>query len=178
MPSAASGDFGMPVRNTSLRRSEKLSEVRSADRLRRRILHRRRPHQLDVVGHQAIAKYVDAEALAALAEEFEVRTAVVITEENILTVVAALNNVVRLTRNDHSGHARYPDNPPLAGRKVNKHVTVPFILFRFILPSGAGAIAALAQSTPNAQPYGIVFLAIPMGIHFPAVSDCTRYRVS
>ncbi|MCH7721597.1 MAG: hypothetical protein IH988_11530, partial [Planctomycetes bacterium] len=51
-----------------------------------------------------------------LAEEFEVRTAVVINEENILTVVAALNNVVRLTRNDDSGHARHADNLPLAGR--------------------------------------------------------------
>ena len=67
-----------------------------------------------------LAKYVEAEALAVLAEEFEVRTAVVINEENILTVVAALNNVVRLTRNDDSGHARHADNLPLAGRKVNK----------------------------------------------------------
>ncbi|MCH8806269.1 MAG: hypothetical protein IH986_09300 [Planctomycetes bacterium] len=79
------------------------------------------------MGHQAIAKYVElvdpacwAEALAVLAEEFEVRTAVVINEENILTVVAALNNVVRLTRNDDSGHARHAQNLPLAGRKGNK----------------------------------------------------------
>ncbi len=66
------------------------------------------------------AACVEAEALAVLAEEFEVRTAVVINEENILTVVAALNNVVRLTRNDDSGHARHPDNLPLAGRRVNQ----------------------------------------------------------
>ena len=97
-----------------------ISEVRSANRLRQRILQSRLPHEMDVVGHQAIAKYVEAEARAVLAEEFEVRTAVVINEENILTVVAALNNVVRLTRNDDSGHARHADNLPLAGRKVNK----------------------------------------------------------
>ena len=60
-----------------------------------------------------------------LAEEFEVRAAVGINEENILTVVAALNNVVRLTRNDDSGHARHADNIPHAARKVNKRVTVP-----------------------------------------------------
>ena len=72
---------------------------------------------MDAVGHQAMAKCVDAEALA---EEFEVRTALVINEENIQTVVAALNNVVRLTRNDDSGHARHADNLPLAGRKMNK----------------------------------------------------------
>ncbi len=75
---------------------------------------------MDVVGHQAIAEYVEAEALAMLAEEFEIHTAVSINEENILPVVAALNNVVRLTRNDDSGNARHADNIPHAARKVNK----------------------------------------------------------
>ena len=55
-----------------------------------------------------------------LAEEFEVRTAAVIDEENILTVVAALNNGVRLTRNDDSGYATNADNLRLAGWDVNK----------------------------------------------------------
>ena len=76
-----------------------------------------------MLGHQAIAKYVEAQALAVLAEEFEVRTAAVINDENIpvrLWRIAALNNVVLLTRNDDSGHARHADNLPLAGRKVNK----------------------------------------------------------
>ena len=35
---------------------------------------------------QAIANYVESEAHAVLAEEFEVRTAVVINKENTLTV--------------------------------------------------------------------------------------------
>lgn len=74
-----------------------------------------------MVGHQAITLCAEAEALAMLAEEFEVRTAVVINEENNLTVVAALNNVMRLTRSDDSGHARHADNLPLASRKVNKY---------------------------------------------------------
>ena len=51
-----------------------------------------------------------------LAEEFELRTAVSINEENIPTVTAALDIVLRLTRNDDSGHARHADNLPLAGR--------------------------------------------------------------
>ena len=97
-----------------------VSEVRWADGLRQRILRSGRPHEMDVIGHKAIAKQAEAEALAVFAEEFEVRTAVVIHEENILTIVAALNNVVRLSRNDDSGHARHDDNLPLAGRKVNK----------------------------------------------------------
>ncbi len=82
---------------------------------------------MDVVGHQAIAKYVEAEALAVLAEELDLRTAVVINEENILIRlwrITALNNVVRLTRNDDSGHARHADNRPRADRKVNKQMTV------------------------------------------------------
>ena len=37
-----------------------------------------------------------------------------------LTVVAALNNMVRLTQNDDFAHARHADNLSLAGRKVNK----------------------------------------------------------
>ena len=77
---------------------------------------------------QAIANNVEAEALAVLAEEFELRTAVVINEVNILVRlgrIAGLNNVVRLTRNDDSGHAKHADNLPLAGPKVNKYLTVP-----------------------------------------------------
>ena len=49
-----------------------------------------------------------------------VRTAAVIHEENILTLVAALNNVGRLTRHDDSDHASPADKLPLAGRKVNE----------------------------------------------------------
>ena len=61
-----------------------ISQVRWADGLRPRILQSRRPHEIDVVGHPAIALRVKTEALAVLAEEFEVRTAVVIIEQNIL----------------------------------------------------------------------------------------------
>ena len=43
---------------------------------------------MDAVGHQAITKYAEAEALAVPAEEFEVRTAVVINEENTLLLRA------------------------------------------------------------------------------------------
>ena len=68
---------------------------------------------------QATAGRVEAEALAVLAEEFEGRTALAINEENALTVAAALNNVLRLTRNDDSGHARHADNRPLTRRKAN-----------------------------------------------------------
>ena len=67
--------------------------------------------EMDVVGHQAIDSCVKAEALAVLAEEFELGTAVVINEENILTFAAALNDVALVTLNDDSADARYADNP-------------------------------------------------------------------
>ena len=54
-----------------------------------------------------------------LADEFEERAAVVINEENIPTVVAALNNAVRLPRNDVSDNSRHADNLPLAANKLN-----------------------------------------------------------
>ena len=43
---------------------------------------------MDAVGQQAITKYAEAEALAVPAEEFEVRKAVVINEENTLLLRA------------------------------------------------------------------------------------------
>ena len=58
-----------------------------------------------------------------LAKEFEVRTGDVINEkDNLIRLwrIAALNNVVRLTRNDDSCHARRAASLPLAGRKVTK----------------------------------------------------------
>jgi hypothetical protein len=74
---------------------------------------------VNVVGHEAIAEYAKAEALAVLTEEFEIRTAVVVNEENVLVVVAALNHMVRLTRYDDSGYARHTENLHHAGRDVN-----------------------------------------------------------
>ncbi len=73
------------------------------------------------------------------------RTVVVINEENILVLlwrIAALNNVVRLTRNDDSGHARHVDNLPLAGLQVNENdfpMTVPiYSIYSVFGKSGAG----------------------------------------
>ena len=85
--------------------------------------------EMDVVGHQAIASCFEAEALAVLTEESDLRTAVVNNEENILPVLAALSNVARLTRNDDSGHVGHADNPFLAGRKVNKQPHCPSLFF-------------------------------------------------
>lgn len=50
----------------------------SPDRLRQQILKNRRPHEMAVVGHQTAADGVEAEALAVRAEEFELRSAVLV----------------------------------------------------------------------------------------------------
>ena len=96
-----------------------ISKMRTAYRLRQRILRSRRTHKVNVVGHEAIAQYAKAEALAVVTEEFEIRTTVVVNEENILAVVAALNHMVRLSRYDNSGYARHTENLHHAGRYVN-----------------------------------------------------------
>ena len=87
------------------------------------MLQSQRPPQMDVVGRQAIADCLEAEALAVLAEGLEVRTVVVVNEEDFLVRlwrIAAQNDVVRPARSDDSGRTRHADNLPLARRKVNK----------------------------------------------------------
>ena len=44
--------------------------------------------------------------------------------ENIPMVVAVLNNVGRLTRNDDSGYATCARNQPFPGRKASQKMTV------------------------------------------------------
>jgi hypothetical protein len=95
-----------------------ISKVRTANRLRQRILRARRAHQVDVVGHEAIAQYAKAEPRAVVTEEFEVSTTVVVNEENILAVVAALNHMVRPTRYDDSSYARHTEDLHHVSEKV------------------------------------------------------------
>lgn len=45
--------------------------------------------------------------------------------ENIPMAVAVLNNVVCLTSNLDSAHARYAENQPFTSRKASQQMTVP-----------------------------------------------------
>ena len=54
--------------------------------------------QMRVVGHQAIADDCHAGGFAPLAEQVEIHPAVVIDEEDILPIVAALRDVMRAMR--------------------------------------------------------------------------------
>lgn len=109
---------------------------------------------MDAVGHHAIAKCVEAEALAV---EFELRTAIVIYEENNLIRlwwIVALNIELRLIRNGDPRQPKQADNLPLAGRKVNKLVAAPICSIcyerhnqptsSFSLRGGVGAVESTA----------------------------------
>ena len=50
---------------------------------------------VDVIVHQAIGQHVQAEPLRLLFEPVEINLAVIVDEENVLPIVAALSNVVR-----------------------------------------------------------------------------------
>ena len=65
-------------------------------------------HDVDVVGHEAVAADRHAVADRGFAQEIEVDAIVFVAEKHLLLVVPALGHVVRDTRNDDpagAGHA-------------------------------------------------------------------------
>ncbi len=55
-----------------------------------------------MVGHQAVAEYLDTALLLQLAEAGEVLLVIAPLGENELAVMTSLNDVVRITRHDES----------------------------------------------------------------------------
>ena len=82
-------------------------KVRATDGLGQRIPLARRGHQVDVIAHQAIAFHPQAEPLGLLAEQRQIDPPVLFGEKDALPVVAALRDVMRTTRYDHSGFTRH-----------------------------------------------------------------------
>jgi hypothetical protein len=76
-------------------------------------------HHVCVVGHQPVAQHADPGAFAVGAEDIQVDAAVVVHEEHVLVVVAALGDVVRLTGQHDAGDARHDRTLPRGGRAVN-----------------------------------------------------------
>ena len=60
-----------------------------------------------MVGHQAVAKDGETMGLCVLPETGEVDPAIVVTEEDLLPIVATLRNVVRHSRDCDSGDSRH-----------------------------------------------------------------------
>lgn len=85
----------------------RVAPVRAADGAGQTGFVGRHGQQVDVVGHEAVAEDGDAGRGAVVAEEVEVDAAVVVGEEDVLVVVAALGDVVRAVRNDDTSVARH-----------------------------------------------------------------------
>ena len=75
----------------------------------------RRCHEMNVISHQAIPQYLQAETIRLLLEYRKIHMAIIINEEHILSVVASLSDMVRAVQNDCSGYAwhRRENNPLL-----------------------------------------------------------------
>ena len=79
----------------------RVKELRAADRFRQGIAVRRNNNEVDVVGHEAIRDDADAVLAGLLAQKREVDPAVIVGEEHVLAVVAALRDVVLIAA-DHN----------------------------------------------------------------------------
>ncbi len=62
---------------------------------------------MNVIGHEAIAEDFYAVAAALVGEKFEILPAIVIDEENVLAIVAALGEVVGKIGDDNASDARH-----------------------------------------------------------------------
>ena len=81
----------------------RVGKMRAAQGLCERILFLRRGDEMDVVGHEAISVNEEAVLRRGALEQAEVYAAIIVDEEHVLMIVAALRDVVRATGNDDSG---------------------------------------------------------------------------
>ncbi len=82
-------------------------EVCSTDREMQRVFPRRHGDEVDMVGHQAVAKHPHP-VLAALCSQYvQIRDTIVIDKEHVLPIVSALSNMVSNTRNDYARLSRH-----------------------------------------------------------------------
>ena len=66
-----------------------------------------RQNQVNMVGHQAIGPYGDAEFLAGLSEQIAIKPIVVVAKEHALAPIASLRDVMRRTGNDNASETRH-----------------------------------------------------------------------
>jgi hypothetical protein len=64
-------------------------------------------NQVDVIRHQAIAQQRQAMLLTLVAQSLDVGSPVFVNQEDVLTIVAPLGDVVRNALHDHTGHSRH-----------------------------------------------------------------------
>ena len=115
-----------------------VAEVRPPESLGQRLVQAGQDHQVDVVAHQAPGQDLQPIRAAFLGQHAEIGPAVVVDEEDILTVIASLRDVMPAARNDQPGSSRHAatlrqrhgpvkpktdDCPLLFGRKVHNGCT-------------------------------------------------------
>lgn len=103
-----------------------VAKMGTTDRPGQRVLASRRPHEVDVVAHEAVAKQSKAVPLAVGLKQFQIDPAIIVDEEHVLTIVAPLGDVVRLTGKHDSRDSRHTAKLQDDGNNVNKSVTVPY----------------------------------------------------
>jgi len=77
--------------------------------------------QVQVVGHQTVAEQAELFAAAELAQAFEVEAAVVVEQEDVLAIVAALGDVMGAAWDDDARLARHGRSVPRRGTDVNRN---------------------------------------------------------
>ena len=75
-------------------------------------------HQMDVIRHQAVAQQTDTIAATVLGQRFQIEPPVFVNQEDILTVVAPLADVVRHPGRHHPSRA-WHSLPPLSHGLAN-----------------------------------------------------------
>ncbi len=81
--------------------------MRLSQSLGQRVGPARNRHDVDVIGHQAVAQDRQAELLALLAQRLDVEATVVVGEEDVLAVVAPLSGVMRNALRHHARLSRH-----------------------------------------------------------------------
>ena len=71
-----------------------VEEMRTANRLGKGGVVAWNCNDVNVVGHQAIAKNIKAKPLGLLFEEFEINRPVVVDKENVLPIITTLGNMM------------------------------------------------------------------------------------
>jgi len=97
----------------------RVSQMGSADCFRQRLGFAGCADDVDVVGHQAVAEYNQTEAFRLLCERAQEEPAVSISEEDVLSIVAALGDMMWDVRNDDSSSSGHVRIVPQIDRRVN-----------------------------------------------------------
>ena len=88
--------------------------VRSADRLGKRLIIAGYSYDMNMIAHQAVSQHMQTEALRLTFEQFQVNLAIIISKENVLLIIAALDDMVRRLWYNYS-------SDPWHDRKYTKH---------------------------------------------------------